>query len=226
MNKVLCLFAFKSDKNSSSDYLKQAKTLIKRAQQHEINIMLMTNVPSFFSGLDIEIIEPTVPDSYCNKVRLCEIALEKYETAIYLDVDCNIDFNLFKDVNFSKGFHYSEPWSTPAGIFAKSEDLIDTKEGSKYFTPLKNYCADKNLKIYDAPVICERIFAFTGKNTEFFDVFNSIAPIAEENDKEWGNYPIGGGEGLLMGIAIINSNIINNGISEEMQKINKQLYKV
>ena len=50
-----------------------------------------------------------------------------------------------------------------------------------------------------------------------------MAEIAIKNDEELNNHPTGRGEGLLMGIALINSGFVNNGCGNEMMLLGHNL---
>ena len=233
MSKVLCLLAFNSSRyahhkkvgESGDVYLDNAKKLIQKAKLSGINIMLMTDTPSYFEGLQIEIVRPPVVDSYCNKFRICKLALEKYETAVYVDVDCMLDFNVLNEVEFSEGFHYRDPWTTGDKILNFS-DITSHPRGLAYFSAVQNYCNEHDLEIENVPLIAERIFVIKGKNPEFFQMLEELSKIAETNDVKFGNLPVGSAEGLLIGIALANTNIKNNGATQEIKNISKNLYNI
>jgi hypothetical protein len=207
---MICLLAFKS-KTKGDLYLNYAMNLIVKIQQESnLPITLMTDDKSFFNGKLVHIIEKE-NISYTDKIKVCEFALKYGYTAVYIDVDTTLDFKLLEQTNFNSGFHFWWWWKLELRIY---EHILN----KKYFKKLEEYCINHKLSINDAPLIHEGFFVIkTGDNIEkFLTIYNELSPVVIANDIEHNNHPTGGGEGLLMGISLINSGLKNNGCSNEM----------
>lgn len=217
IDKMICLLAFKS-KTKGDLYLNYALNLIKKIQQESnLPITLMTDSKLFFKDKFVHIVEKE-NISYTDKIKVCEVALKYGYTAVYIDVDTTLDFKLLEQTNFSYGFHFWWWWKLEWRIY-------DHLTNKKYFKKLEDYCVDNNLQINDAPLIHEGFFVIkkTDKIENFLNIYENLTHVAIQNDIEHGNHPTGGGEGLLMGIALINSGFKNNGCDKEMMLLGHNL---
>ena len=229
-NLCICLLAFDCNyqiegniRNVKNEYYtNSAKKMVLELKKHNIeNIMVMTNKPFKFDNLKIDVIDyQPVKYSFADKLTLCYEALKKYDTIIYIDSDCEIDYNKIKNLNVKKGISIIENWGFPNGKASKFFELKDKLE-TNYFTKIEKYCLENNLKYNDADLIEERLIAIkkTDNLDEFFKIYFELKPIIEENDLSFNNYPIGRGEGLAIGISILNSNIEYNGICKNLKEI-------
>jgi hypothetical protein len=216
---IVCLLAFKS-KTKGNLYLEYAHNLIGKIQSvGNIPIILMTDDVKYFNGKAIYPINIDNP-SYTDKIKVCEVAIKYGYTAVYLDVDTTLDFKLLEKIEFKEGFHFWWWWKRE---WMEYKDLPN----KNYFKKLENYCIENGLQIDNAPLIHEGFFAIkNGDNMDkFLKIYHELSKVAIENDIELNNYPTGRGEGLLMGIALINSGFRNNGCGDEMMLLGHNLYQ-
>lgn len=214
---MVCLLAFKSPKKGDF-YLEKALRLIEIIQiETTLPITLMTDDKKYFYNKFVHIVDCDTP-SYTKKIDVCKIALRYGYTAVYIDVDTTLDFKLLEQTTFQTGFHYWWWWKGEL----KSYNQINDK---KYFKLLESYCLKNQFQIENASLIHEGFFVLkNGEDVEnFFRIYDELVPIAIQNDLELGNYPTGRGEGLLMGIALLNSKYKNNGCSSEMLLLGHKL---
>lgn len=229
--KVICLLAFRSDliengipmKMKDDYFLRASIELIDKVQSEcSIPIIVLTDEPDYFKDKSVEIISnKRTFFGYTDKMTVCEYALKKYDTAIFIDSDkfMNIDFKILENIEFNEGIHFSEYWSTPDNdnIWRFKENYIHLKDEFKetYLKKLVNYCIDESLE-YEVPLICEQLIILQKSIyldfDKFFKVFNEIRLVIEENDRIYKNKPVGKTEGFGIGIAMINTNIKNNGV--------------
>ena len=143
------------------------------------------------------------------------MALKKYETVIYLDSDCEIDYDEIEKINFNEGITISQYWNDGKLKFFEeiSHDI--------YFKKIIEYCNENRLNYLNSLLLEERLIIIKkcNKIDEFFELYFKLKTIIEENDEEFNNYPVGRGEGLIMGISIINTGIKCNEITEDIKKL-------
>lgn len=224
---AICLLAFKAplkdmnllESDADDFYLESARRLIKRINKHSTaGVYLMTNKPSYFLDLEIdklvEVVETEDVLAYTDKIKICEYALTEYRTALYVDADCRFFIDMIPELTWETGFHSVGGWFT-------DNDTASAIKPVKYFNSIEEYCNLTNISFDKAPLINERMFAITGykENKEFFQLYKELAEITKSNDIEIGNYPIGRGEGLAMGLSILNSNIKWNHQSDSIMKL-------
>lgn len=214
---MVCLLAFSSKKKGNL-YLDYAIKLIQKIQsESNLQITLMTDNREYFKNKLVHIIECFEP-SYTKKIDVCKVAIKYGYTAVYVDVDTTLDFKLLEKTTFGDGFHYWWWWKTELRNY-------NHLKNKSYFKNIEEYCMSNGLKIEDAPLIHEGFFVIKKSNDieNFFRIYDELSPIAVENDIKRGNSPTGRGEGLLIGIALINSEFKNNGCSEEILLLGHKL---
>lgn len=220
---AVCLLAFKSciihgETIIEADdfYLEAAHRLIKRINKHKsAPVCLLTNRPEYFSNTDIYIFGLGQEWSYTDKITACRYALKsvKINTAIYVDADCRFFIDMIPELKWKPGIH-------TAGGWFKENNTIESVLEVPYFNRVINYCKENGLKWEGAPLINERMFAISGEvDPEFYKVYYELSLIVKENDVDFGNYPTGRGEGLIIGLAIINSNIEWHDKSDSIMKL-------
>lgn len=223
---AICLLAFKApikdmnvlETEADNFYLESAKRLIKRINKHSTaGVYLMTNLPSYFQDVqneNVEIIETEDSVAYTDKIKVCEYALYEYRTALYVDADCRFFIDMIPELSWEPGFHSVGGWFT-------DNDTANSIKSIKYFKSIQEHCELTGLKFDTAPLINERMFAITGRkeHKDFFQLYKELAEITKANDIEIGNYPTGRGEGLAMGLSILNSNIKWNDKSDSIMKL-------
>jgi len=229
-NLCICLLAFDCHYEIEGNirlvkndyYTDSAKRIVLNLKNHDIkNIMVMTNKPQKFNGLEIDVIEyQPINYSFADKLTVCYEALKKYDTIIYMDSDCEIRYDEIKNLNIKEGISIRENWGWEDYRVSKFLDFKD-KIKTNYFENIENYCLKNNLQYNDADLIEERLITIkkTDKLNDFFNLYFKLKPIIEENDLLFKNHPIGRGEGLAMGISILNSGIKYNGISKDLEKL-------
>lgn len=219
MNKVVCLFAFVS-KTHGFKYLNHALRLITKIQsESNLPIIILTDSKGYFDDMGVEVLYTYNP-SFTAKVTICEYALRFYDTAVYVDVDTTLDFKLLEETKFEKGFHFWWWWKVIWRAYNQLED-------KSYFKTLEDYCLDKGLNIHGAQLIHEGFFVLRKDKglKKFFKIYDELAPIAIQNDLDHKKYPTGRAEGLLIGIALANSEYKNNGCSDAMKLLGHQLHQ-
>lgn len=210
IDKMICLLAFKSQKKDNL-YLDYALKLIEKIQSEtNLPITIMTDSKYYFNGKLVHVIECDQP-SFTKKIDVCKMAIKYGYTAVYIDVDTTLDFKLLEKTNFQDGFHYWWWWKTEL----KSYNQLNDK---RYFKKLQDYCESNGLVIDNAPLIHEGFFVIKKSHDieNFFRIYDELTPIAIQNDLDHGNYPTGRAEGLLIGIALSNSEYRDNGCGQEM----------
>lgn len=221
---AICLLAFKAptrdinalETEANDFYLESARRLIKRINKHSTaGVCLMTNIPSYFQDVYVDmLVETEDVSAYTDKIKICEYALTEYRTALYVDSDCRFFIDMIPELSWEPGFHSVGGWFT-------DNDTASVIKPVKYFKSIEEYCGLTGIKFDTAPLINERMFAITGlkENKEFFQLYKELAEITKSNDIDLGNYPIGRGEGLAMGLSILNTGIKWNHRSDSILKL-------
>ncbi len=221
---AICLLAFKAptkdmnvlETEANNFYLESAKRLIKRINKHSTaGVCLMTNIPSYFQDVEVDmLVETEDVTAYTDKIKICEYALYEYRTALYVDCDCRFFIDMIPELDWEPGFHSVGGWFT-------DNDTADSIKSISYFKSIRDYCELTGLNFDNAPLINERMFAITGRKEHkaFFELYKELAEITKANDIQLGNYPIGRGEGLAMGLSILNSKIKWNDKSDSIMKL-------
>jgi hypothetical protein len=231
MNKVVCLFAFKSDlikdgiveRKEDSRYINSAIENIMLYKTYSVDIVIFTDSPNDFKDLDINVIPYfEINKSYTDKLLVCELALKKYDTVLYIDSDITIDISMFCEIDFEPGFHYAEEWVE--GVTTYGELKKDLK--GEYFKHIENYCKENRITIDDARLIGERFFIISknDKIDEFFLIFNHLKKETNQNDLILNNKPIGRGEGLIIGLSLLKSQMSLHKTNHLRQINNDTIY--
>lgn len=216
-NLMICLLAFKSIKKGNF-YLEKALNLIEILQTNtSLPITIMTDSFDYFKNKQVFILDCD-EISYTKKIDVCKVVINRGYTAVYIDVDTTLDFELLEKTTFQNGFHYWWWWKNELKSY---NQIID----KKYFKMLENYCIDSNIEIENAPLIHEGFFVIRKDDNieQFFTLYEKLSRVAIDNDINYGNIPTGRGEGLLIGISLINSKFKNNGCSPEMLLLGHKL---
>jgi hypothetical protein len=214
MNKAICLFVFKSplvkngiiEKEEDNYYIDLAIKNVKTYKSYPVDILVLTDSPEEFKDLNVIIVPYTEVDkSYTDKLLVCEIALKKYETILYVDSDITLNIDNFCEAKFNPGIYYTEDWLETPLTYQEFKNIIK----DDYFDHIENHCKKNNLKINDAKLIGERFFVISRdeKLNDFFKIFNCLKKEINNNDVKFNNKPLGRGEGLIIGISILNSGV-------------------
>jgi GR25 family glycosyltransferase involved in LPS biosynthesis len=216
-NYIIATLAFGDDANNN------ARKLARDLKHFGQDILIVTNKKGFFSDLsNVKEIEYVGDKFSYNKKYICfEEGFKLKDAVVYIDSDARIYYEKYKNtytnffVNVSPGFHSSWNWGKIVrenSRFFNSIDVAGRVDG--YGELALELCKEMNIDYESAYHFQEGIIVLSkedGKEKILLDTWKKLAIKLDQYEEEKDVKKLGVGEGNLIGLSLVNSQITING---------------
>ena len=182
-------------------------------------ILVITNKSGFFKNLN-NVIEVPYPYDYFsyNKKFVCfEEALKLEDAVVYLDADCRVFYKNYEEayanffINVKPGFHPSLCWGGAENFFA-GRDYLPRVKG--YGDLAMSICNKLGIDPSFAKHWQEGFLIISKEDTKecvFLETWKEMSSELDEFEKKHSSQKIGVGEGHLIGLSFIKSQLTEHG---------------
>lgn len=203
-------------------YITQALLLAKDLEHFDQKLLVVTDEPDLFKNSKNVITVKYNPKvfSYNDKILCLEKGFELADAVVYMDCDCRVLYKTYKNtvssfsLLISPGFHPGWDWgliNRPDNKFFQSKDIDSRAEG--YGELALELCKELGIDHTKAMHYQEGMFIISkenGKEKILLDTWKKLTDRLDAHEIEQGSSRIGVGEGNLLGLALVKSEMTIN----------------
>jgi GR25 family glycosyltransferase involved in LPS biosynthesis len=205
-------------------YITQGLLLAKDLEHFDQKLLVVTDQPEAFSNSkNVTTVKyNTDVFSYNDKIICIEEGFKYADAVVYMDCDCRILYNTYKNTMstfsliISPGFHPGWDWgliNRPDNKFFQSKDINGRVEG--YGELALQLCKELGIDYTKAMHYQEGMFIISkenGKEKVLLDTWKALAEKLDAHEIKNGSERIGVGEGNILGLALVKSEMTINSV--------------